>query len=532
MARPLALVGAAALVSLLAVSGAGGTSAQTPKQGGTIAVQGGEEPACLNPLVAACVNSSALGEVEKVLEPAYDVDGQFTFRPRLVSGVTVSHRPPFTLTYHIRREARWSDGVPVTAGDFVFTHAADLARASSLPAEWRGLLKHIRQVTATGAKTVRVTLREPVSGWQQLFPSVLPSHILEGQDLSKIWVDRIDDPKTGKPIGSGPFLVQSLERGKALTLVRNPRYWGPHLARVARLVVRYDVQDPIDSIRKGDLDIVFAVFGPQAAPLAKDPDFRVASPPGAGYDHLAFRVRGGPPALGNPLVRRAIAYGLDRAAIARAVAAKGPLQSIVYLVQSPYQHPNWARYRPQPALARSLLTRAGCTRGADGIFSCAGRRLSLRFVTSAGIPPRQVILQTVQAQLRKVGIEVVPTYVVGDVLTGTVLPKGQFEVANFGWLFAPDAAAAASLYSCGGVDNWTGYCSRPVSRLLAQAARTLDPAVQARILNRADRLIAADAPVIPLLQLNPTTVARASVKGYVRLPYNPFADAENWWLDR
>jgi peptide/nickel transport system substrate-binding protein len=531
MTRPIALA-ASVVVSLLAVSGAGGAGVQTPKRGGTIAVSG-PEPACLNPIVARCLNSSPLFEVEKVLEPAFDVDARFTFRPRLVSGVTVSHRPPLTLTYHIRREARWSDGVPVTSADFVFTHAALLAQASSLPTDLGHPLRHVRRVTAIDAKTVRVTLREPFSGWQRLFPNVLPRHVLQGQDLTKVWVDRIDDPKTGKPIGSGPFLVESHERGEALTLVRNPRYWGPHRARVDRLVIRFDVADPVASLLKGGVDIVFSLFTPQVAQLLKNPDFSVMSPPGAAYEHLGFRIGpGGPPVLRNPLVRRAIAYGLDRTAIAKAVSANGPLQSIVYLVQSPYRRPNWARYRPKPAVARALLVQAGCKRGADGIFSCAGRRLSLRAVTSAGIPPRQVILETVQAQLRKVGVEVVPTYFAPSAFLNTVLPKGQFEVALFGWQFAPDPASASPVYSCGGVDNYTGYCSRSVSRALAQASRTLDAALQARIMNGADRMIAADVPVIPLLQINPATVVRTSVKGFVTLPYNPYSDAENWWLDR
>ena len=296
--RPTALLAAIA-VALLAVSGAGGTSARTPKRGGTIAVGGPDEPACLNPLVTACVETSPLFMVEEVLLPAFDVDARFRFRPRLVSSVDVSHQAPYTLTYHIRPEARWSDGVPVTAADFVFTHAVDLARAPSLPPpEYATPLQHVRRVVAIGAKTVRVTLREPFSGWQTLFPNVLPRHVLQGQDLSKIWVDRIDDPKTGDPIGSGPFLVESFERGKALTLVRNPRYWGPHLARVDRLVLRLDVglDNVVESLLKGDVDIAFPFPKATLAPLLKNPDFRVLSPPGAGYDHFAFRLGpGGPP---------------------------------------------------------------------------------------------------------------------------------------------------------------------------------------------------------------------------------------------
>lgn len=533
VARALAVLTAIA-VSLLAVSGAGGTSAQTPKRGGTIAVTGLDEPACLNPLVAACLESSPLFMVEEVLLPAFAVDARFTFRPRLVSGVDVSHQAPYTLTYHIRPEARWSDGVPVTAADFVFTHAVRLARAPSLSPDEQAQLHKVRRVGAVGSKTVRVTLREPFSGWQRLFPNVLPRHALHGQDLSKIWVDRIDDPRTGNPIGSGPFLVESFERGKTLTLVRNPRYWGPHLAWVDRLVLRFDVgfDNVVESLR-GDLDIAFRFPKATFAPLLKNPDFRVVSPPAAGYDHLAFRLgEGGSPALRNPLIRRALAYGIDRAAISRAASGpERPLQSVMYLVQSPYQRANWARYRSRPALARSLLAQAGCRRGADGIYFCAGRRLSLRFVTSAGIPPREAMLTTVQAQLRKIGVEVVPVYVPNPAFSTTFLTRGQFDVALFGWLFDPDPAGAGPIYSCRGVDNYTGYCSRPVSRLLAQASRTLGPPAQARILNAADRMIAADVPVLPLFQANPANVVRTSVRGFVKLPLNPLADAENWWLD-
>ena len=323
----------------------------------------------------------------------------------------------------------------------------------------------MRRVVAIGAKTVRVTLREPFSGWQTLFPNVLPRHVLQGQDLSKIWVDRIDDPKTGDPIGSGPFLVESFERGKALTLVRNPRYWGPHLAWVDRLVLRFDVglDNVVESLLKGDLDIAFPFPKATLAPLLKNPDFRVVSPPAAGYDHFAFRLGpGGPPALRNPLVRRALAYGIDRAAISRAAAGpERPLQSVVYLVQSPYQRSNWARYRSKPALARSLLAQAGCRRGADGIYSCAGRRLSLRFVTSSGVPPREAMLTTVQAQLRRIGVEVVPMYLPPPAFLGTVLPRGQFDVALFGWLFDPDPAAAGPIYSCRGARQLHGVLLPP-----------------------------------------------------------------------
>ena len=121
VARPLALAAALA-VSLLAVSGAGGARAQTPKRGGTIIVRSRRCGARLSqPVRASCRPTS----------PALTSRGPrgcIRGRPRLASGrtssrdVDVHEKPPFTLTYHIRPEARWSDGVPITASDFVFTH--------------------------------------------------------------------------------------------------------------------------------------------------------------------------------------------------------------------------------------------------------------------------------------------------------------------------------------------------------------------------------------------------------------------------
>ena len=166
----------------------------------------------------------------------FEVGPDFTYEESLVSRVDFTRRRPFTLTYHIRPEARWSDGVPVTAQDFIFTLRA--IRRHGIP----------ESVTSTPPSAVRVPSiarpcewfcgRGPRAG-ATLFGNILPAHALRGSDLTQVWSDRIDDPRTGRPIGSGPFLVERLERGRQLVLRRNPRYWGPHPAYVERLVIRF-----------------------------------------------------------------------------------------------------------------------------------------------------------------------------------------------------------------------------------------------------------------------------------------------------
>ena len=89
----------------------------------------------------------------------------------------------------------------------------------------RPALAEVGSVRPLDARTVRVVLRSRFGGWRLLFPYVLPAHALAGADFATVWNDGFDDPRTGRPIGSGPFLVRRWERGREITFERNPRYW-------------------------------------------------------------------------------------------------------------------------------------------------------------------------------------------------------------------------------------------------------------------------------------------------------------------
>jgi ABC-type transport system substrate-binding protein len=537
MRRPLLFIAALVVSAVVSVAPAGGVAKQTPKRGGTLVIRVlGPEPACLNVLPMSCNQGGQAYWSEKVLQRPFEVGPDFTYQESLVSRVDYTRRRPFTLTYHIRPEARWSDGVPVTAQDFIFTLQA--IRRHAIPEE-RDLHAPIRSARAVDRKTLRVVLRPRSASWHDFFGNILPAHALRGSDLTQVWSDRVDDPRTGLAIGSGPFLVERLERGRQLVLRRNPRYWGPHPAYVERLVIRFaDVAtDPSEELRSGELDV--ATVGPPAfvPAVRRVPGVRLVTGVASNFEHLDVQL--GPnahPALRNKLVRRALAYGIDRTALARQIwgevdPSASALDSLVHLAQSRYYEPNWRGYRYRPAEARRLLQQAGCRRGADGIFSCGGRRLSLRFVTSAGFAIRAQALSLIQAQLRAAGVEVVPVFAPGGTFIGQILPQGTFDVALFSWSGSP-AASWASVYGCGGLENFTGYCQRLVTAHFNQADRMLDERRRARVFNRADRGLASDVTTIPLYQFVATAAYDASVRGFRFLPWNPLWNAENWWLDR
>ena len=532
---PLALISFVLALVVFAAPAAGAFE-QTPKRGGTVvAVWQGLEPPCLNAWLQACRAGGDYSELlGLVLGSAYE-PGPHGWQPALASPPTLTRRP-FTVTYRVRPKARWSDGRPVLASDFVFGFRA-LLKYSGLPPD-DDVRTRIRRVEAVDARTVRVIFRSRFSPWRSLVNFMpLPRHVLQGQDLTKVWRDGIDDPLTSTPIGNGPFLIQSWDRGRQLVLARNPRYWG-RTAHLGRVVFRFGVSDFAEAVREGDADVVGGGSGGPSVALEfverPAPGIDVLSTPGIALEHFDINV-GGHPALESKLVRRALAYGLDRGVLVRdlfrdAAPSMRVLDSTSFLTNEREYEPNWRMYRHRPERARGLLEQAGCRLGAGDIYVCAGERLSLRFVTTAGNQRRDDTLRIVQAQLKRVGVEVLRTYAQPGAFFGEILPKRDFDIALFSWHKSLGDARAA--YSCGNPANFTGYCSRLVTGDYQQLESIVDPTRYAEVANRVDGRLAHDVPVIPLFQAPLFVAVRDSIRGVVPNAFNATTwNAEDWWLD-
>jgi peptide/nickel transport system substrate-binding protein len=540
VARPLAFATAVA-VALLAVSGAGGAATQqAPKRGGTVTIATPEhlEPACLNPFVDSC----SRGYVEGVLAGAFVVTPDAIHRPNLARGKVVSKQPP-TLIYDIRPEARWSDGTPVTARDFEFTHQEIVRQRPETEA---GHLDIVRSVRAIDAKTVKVVLRTPHADWRNdLFTVVLPRHALSGRNFGSLWQNAIDNPRTRAPIGSGPFLVERFDRGRQLVLRRNPRYWGSHLAYLDRLVYRFTAPGgAADALRRGEVDMIDPgprLFQAEALELRQEraPGIKVITSLDSSWEH--FDIQMGPtgnPALRIRRVRQALAYGIDREEIVRVVGKLigGPdvrpklLDSVVSLANAPYYEPNWKGYRYRPVHARRLLERAGCRRGADNIYVCGGHRLSLRLLTSAGSEHRKRSAELARDQLRRVGVEVIVGFVPPTSLSPAILSR-DWDLFQFGWIGGASTAGPLGLYGCQQSQNHNGYCDRLVTGDLDQATRILDDRRRLQLLNKIDARLARVVPAIPLYQGTSLFAFKATVRGIVRNGVSSFtSNAEDWWL--
>jgi peptide/nickel transport system substrate-binding protein len=533
-------IAAVFVVVVVAGSPAAGASAQVPARGGTVRVAydtPAPAPSCVmfRFVEPACPNGFGAELMHLVLAGNLKVRPE-GWTPNLVSRSTVAG-DPFTVTLHIRPDARWSDGELVTAPDYVFSHRV----YSRLFPPDRYVWSKLQRVSAIDAKTVRLHWGAPDSLWliqTGLFPT-LPRHVLRGENVSEVWERAIVNPKTGQPIGSGPFLLERFRPARELVLVRNPRFWDA--ARLDRLVIRFG-SNTADALRRGDVDIVGGsgrdLEGALELAERPEPGIRVVSGVSGAWEHLDLNLgRGGHPALRSKLVRRALAYGIDREAIVRALWARTApavrvLDSTAFLTTERSYEPSWSTYRYRPAQARRLLRQAGCRQGADGIFVCGGERLRLRFVTVAGNQFRERTLELVQSQLLAVGVEAVPEYAANLAF----VEAGAFDAALFAWRKDNPGESGSWPYSCAEPEkpgNVTGYCSRLFNADFDQLRRIVDPARYATVANRADRRLARDVPVIPLYQQPRLYAYRDSIRGIVPNPFwAVWWNGENWWLER
>jgi peptide/nickel transport system substrate-binding protein len=498
-------VRAAAIAVIAAALGVGLAviPAQAVPSGNPNVVGFDQEPSCLNRYLT-CGGLFATSQISgAVLAGAFRQLPDFTYEPVLVESVDVE-TGPFALTYHLKPAAEWSDGVPVSADDLLFTFNAIMDPANSILS--RAGYDLITSATKIDAKTVEFVFSAPYPPWKSLFPQLMPAHELSGQDFDNALISSI-------PVASGPFVFESWQRGVQLTLARNYDWWGPHDAYLEHVVFRFilDANARFQALANGELALLVSAAAPQLLDLPEGID--VSWIPAAGMEHLDLNMTSSTmPLLAQPWFRRALAYALDRdAAVAAAYDAYSPgiesLHSLVYLSQQPQFVPHFAGIPYDPDAVEQIMDANGCTIGGGGVWTCAGTRASVKFATTTGnailITGQNALIASAQAA----GIELVPDNSSPGELFGNRLPNGNFELVMFLWVRSGDPQSMVNTYGCNGAQNYMDYCSSQVTALLQAADVETNESARAALVNQADGIMAQDVPSLPLYQ-TPTFVAR------------------------
>jgi len=536
--RKLWLLAGVVLVAF-ALVGTGSASQNSAQAKGTVIFGADQEPGILNTFIIGGDLFWGSQAVSPVFATTFRVQPNFSFKPDVISKATIT-KSPFSVTYYIRKNAKWNDGKPLTAADYVFTLKTimnpNVKILSTIGYE------DIAKTRVINSKTVKFTFKKPFAGWKTLFGLPLPSHALSGQDFNKVWLNDLNNPKTGKPIASGPFYLPAgaWQRGRQMTLLSNPKYWGPK-SKLARIVYRFlpDTNTTAEQIRGGEVDVIYPQPQLFLVPLRHQRGLKTQIGRGPIFEHIDFQMgfKGkGDPLLRNLWVRQAIGYGINRSAIVKALYTQTDiapglpvLNDAFIMTQSPFYKKNWGYLTFNKTKAENLMKAHSCTKGGDGIYSCGGRRASFSFVWRSGNQLRQLTFEAMQAQLKQVGIEIKADD--SPNALSERLPNGDFDIILYAWVGSPDISGLDSIYGCRNdatneaQQNNTGHCNKKADTLLKQANRIFDPKTQAKVTNQAFALIAKDLPTIPLFQKPTYLIYKSKIKG---VKENPTSEGPVW----
>jgi peptide/nickel transport system substrate-binding protein len=336
----------------------------------------------------------------------------------------------FTLT--LRDGVTFSDGVPLTSADVVFSFKAlyDPAVKSALASGVQVQGKPL-QVSAADPRTVVVTLPAPFSPGVALLDNVpiYPQHQLQAaldtHTFAAAW-----GPQTtpGTMAGLGPFVLAENLPGQRMSFTRNPHYWqkdaaGVQLPYLDRLVVEFVTAQDAEILRleAGSADLLTqADIRPEdlaALRRLRDQGALQLADVGIGVDPnmLWFNLTPGSavqktkPYLFRAEFRQAIAYAIDRDAIVNTIylGAAVPIDGPVTSGNATWYSDAAPKYPRDPARAKTLLAGLGLTdRNADGMLDDAsGKPVQFSIITQAG-NIRERVATMVQEQLRQAGIKV------------------------------------------------------------------------------------------------------------------------------
>jgi len=483
-------------------------------------------PVTLNPLIESMLAKTyVLAFVHRPIT-AYDPSWRLVCMlcetlPTLENGLARIESLPggkkgIAVTYALKADARWGDGTPVSSADVAFTWTVGRHPRSGVSNS--ELFNRITRVEILDARRFtlhfdRVTFDYNAVNDLRLLPAHIERPRFEAAPENYRTQTAYEQDSTNPGLYNGPYRIAGLERGSHVLLIRNPHWAGPRPAFDRIQIRAIENSAAMEAhLLSGGIDMIAGELGlplEQALALEKRQGgrFTFITRPGLVYEHLDVNLSS--PILADRRVRRALLAALDRDGLTRQLFEGRQPVAATMVPQL-----DWAfaedvpTAKFDPAAASALLDEAGWRIGPGGIrVNDKGEKLALELLTTAGNRSRELVAQVIQAQWRKVGIDLKlrtepPRVMFGDTVTQRKFP----HLAMFAWYSAPEGVPRSVLHSTlipTAANNWAGqnypsYANPKMDALLDAIEIETDRPRRKALWRDLQRLYAEDLPALPL----------------------------------
>lgn len=370
-----------------------------------------------------------------------------------------------TYTFHIRDDATWHDGTPVTSRDVAFTYRFVLDNKIGA---YNNYLPYDPEFRTPDDSTLVWTTSAPsLAPVAPPYIPILPEHI---------WAEYDGNAKAGKQfenipaIGSGPFQLVEWQEGRFWRVEVNEEYWGGP-ALVDEIVFRaFDNAETMAlALRDGEVDLVSGLPPNIARSLEGQPDIAVHEAVGRTFLNFAFNFGGqnpaatNHPALDDLIVRTAIAHAIDKQALVDKVLLGSGVAGTSLMPPSSPWHWEPAAGEEQSfdiSAANAMLDDAGyLDTDDDGVREMpgGGEPLDLEIVAASSVVEAPASAKLIAGWLGEIGIDA-QVKAVGDGAMNQVWTRGTFDAYLWGWTPDPDPDFILSVFTTAQCGNWSDGC--------------------------------------------------------------------------
>lgn len=424
--------------------------------------------------------------------------------------------------FKLRPDARWSNGEPVTAQDFVYSWQRLVSPNTTSPFAWFAALAGINNaqdiidgklpveqlgVEAVDAHTLKVVLNKPVPYFPSLTAnfSLFPVHRGTVEKFGADWI------KEGNLVGNGAFVLSSRVVNEKIVLVPNTNYWDNKNTVITKVTFVPINQESHATNRylAGDLDITESFPKQRYQKLLKDIPNEVFTPDQLGTYYYAFNTQRAP--TSDVRVRKALSMAIDRQLIASKVLGTGEKPAY-------YFTPDVTDgFKPEKGLYNSHSQKE-LDQQAKALLQDAGfganKPLELTLLYNSSENHQKIAIAIASMWKKKLGVEVKlvnqewKTYIDSR-------NTGNFDVIRASWIGDfNEPSTFLSLLTSLHSGNIPKFNSQQYDDVIASASIETNEQLRNQYYNKAEAIIAKEAPIAPVYQYTNARLIKPWLKGY------------------
>src|SRR5579884_3683477 len=513
----------AALVFATTATGSGTKQAKT---GGTFRVGTASGIDSLNPFVA--FNQDAYSTFEYIYPVLVQYDSHLKFAPFFARSWHSSNHGK-TWTFKTQLNARWTDGVPLTAADAAWTINTSIKYANVA-----GLVAHITHASAPNPTTLVVHYKQApgnvLGQFQQFF--ILPKHI---------WAKHLGHKGAGLKtfanpapvVGSGPFKLVRYQKNQIALFQRNSSYWGPKPKIDEFGLQQFSNDDAmVQALKSHALDAIETVPATSMKTL-RNAGFVVSDVPG--LDQTDFIINSNPKKkkhreLLNLTVKAAFDHAIDRKKIVAVtfLGAARPADSIIPATTGSWHNPHLKPVSFDLKLANELLDKAGFKRGPGGFRVAHGQKMSYNVITPTDVQSIPRTFQIIQADFAKIGVQLRQQALDSSAAFAKMTSPNNtyqgFDLAMWDWTALIDPDFMLSVVTCAQYGGWSdsGFCNKRYDAMYSQQPLTPDQAKRRAIVWKMQAYLYKQRPYLWLANDDSVSAVSPSWVGFGNTPQGPF----------